>query len=201
MKKKNRQGQFEVIPPIPQEEKDQQTYSDFQESLKVVFGHEGGLSNNKFDKGGVTKYGISLRFLKDEGIDIDEDGDIDKDDILWLSKEQAEQLYYNFFYLRVKADKIKSRKVATHLFDIAVNSGVTRAGILIQKTLRNIGKQIKIDGVIGNITLGILNNADSNLVNKNLVDVRLDFYNQIVADDPSQVIFLNGWRNRANSFR
>ncbi len=202
MKKKNkRTQQFEPLPAITDEEKGLEKYERFKEYLKTIFANEGGLSNNKFDKGGITKYGISIRFLRAEGIDIDEDGDIDADDILWLNEEQAEQLYYQFFYLRAKVDQIDSQKVAVQLFDMSVNHGVASAVRMLQKVLRNIGYKIVVDGIIGSQTLGIVNQADAELVNKNLVDMRLDFYNQIVNSNPSQRFNLAGWRRRANSFR
>jgi hypothetical protein len=37
-------------------------------------------------------------------------------------------------------------------------------------------------------------------INRTLVEVRLRFYDDIVAADPKQGAFINGWRKRAKSF-
>ena len=51
----------------------------FEEAWSYVKENEGGYVNDKNDKGGATKYGVSLRFLKglerDEG-DINGDGEL-----------------------------------------------------------------------------------------------------------------------------
>ncbi|MGE5202746.1 MAG: putative peptidoglycan-binding domain-containing protein [Acidobacteriota bacterium] len=38
-------------------------------------------------------------------------------------------------------------------------------------------------------------------INNDLVDTRIRFYERIAHNDPTQIRFLNGWRDRANSFR
>lgn len=56
-------------------------YSDkFKHAVQVVLKHEGGFVNDKNDRGGATKAGISLRFLQKENIDINNDGKIDEQD-------------------------------------------------------------------------------------------------------------------------
>ena len=55
----------------------------FSKAITVILKHEGGFSNHSSDPGGATNYGISLRWLKSEGLygDLDDDGDVDIDDI------------------------------------------------------------------------------------------------------------------------
>ncbi|UCD23789.1 MAG: hypothetical protein JSW51_12245, partial [Gemmatimonadota bacterium] len=53
----------------------------FDWALACVLHHEGGFVNNPNDPGGATDFGVSLRFLRSVGEDIDGDGDIDIDDI------------------------------------------------------------------------------------------------------------------------
>ena len=61
-------------------------------ALKTILCHEvgntgDGLVDDPDDPGGITKYGVSFRFLKDHGIDVDGDGDIDAEDIRGLNPE------------------------------------------------------------------------------------------------------------------
>lgn len=188
----------------------------FDKAFQIVLGFEGGLSDNKFDKGGITKYGISLRFLESAGIDtndldkdgitlepvgdINNDGTVDAEDIRLLTVENAKALYEQYFWKAVKADQIKEQHLATHLFDIAVNSGVKTAVILAQKALRNIGINIEIDGVIGNKTLKALNGSLLRTINNNIVYARINHYETIIRKDPTQSIFRTGWLRRANKF-
>ena len=52
-----------------------------------ILSWEGGYVNHPNDKGGATKYGVTLDQWKIAGYDKDGDGDIDYDDIKLLSVE------------------------------------------------------------------------------------------------------------------
>ena len=49
--------------------------SHFDTAIKKVLKHEGGYVDHKNDPGGATKYGISLRFIRQSNTDLDLDGD------------------------------------------------------------------------------------------------------------------------------
>lgn len=172
----------------------------FELAVKKTFGEEGGLSNHKLDKGGITQYGISLRFLRAEGIDVDGDGDVDANDILILTKGQAEQIYYKFFWKKINCNRIENDKLAFNVFDTAVNCGTPIAIILLQRVLKNFNPSLKIDGVLGEKTLASLAKEDPILINNHYKNERIAHYEGIVARDATQKVFLNGWRNRANKF-
>lgn len=69
----------------------------FEEALENTLAFEGGFNDVKGDKGGATKYGISLNFLKSEKIDIDGDKDTDADDIRLLDRVKVTKLYKEHF--------------------------------------------------------------------------------------------------------
>lgn len=167
----------------------------YDEAWTYVLENEGGYSNNPCDAGGASKYGISLRFLKglpiDEG-DINKDGKIDKEDIQTLSLEEAKEMYKNHFWLSASCDKIKSRRVAVKLFDMAVNFGVKTAVRMLQKI---VGAQQ--DGIVGPQTLGIVNNMHAADLMKSLVRACEGRYRSIVERNPKQEVFLKGWLKRA----
>ncbi len=76
--------------------------SRFDKAVEKVLRHEGRYVNHPNDPGGATNYGISLRFLKQLGIeeaDIDGDGFLNIEDIKAVTKEHAIRFYkLNFWY-------------------------------------------------------------------------------------------------------
>src|SRR3972149_6708748 len=73
----------------------------FSAAVEQVLEHEGLLSNDPRDPGGITNFGISLRWLKSIGTilgDIDKDGDVDAHDVAAPSRTQAKELYWLKFW-------------------------------------------------------------------------------------------------------
>jgi lysozyme family protein len=163
---------------------------NFNDYLKVILKHEGGLSNHPKDPGGITKYGISLRFLRKQGIDIDGDGDIDADDIIKLTPVQAGVLYKKHFFDPLHA--LPDGLLKLHVFDMAVNAGLNKAVKLLQYTLG-----VDTDGVIGKFTLKALL-ADTGITEK-YINARKYFYKDLVNHNPDLAVFLKGWLRRVES--
>ena len=68
---------------------------DFKQAHAFVRKWEGGFDDHPNDPGGVTNYGVSLAYLKDHGLDIgdiNDDGVIDRKDILAMTPEKAAEL-------------------------------------------------------------------------------------------------------------
>ncbi len=194
----------EVKPAKKNKKKKQGAAEDhFPSALSVVFRHEGGLNSKvkKIDRGGLTKYGVSLRFLKLQGIDINWDGVVNEQDIYELTKEEAEDLFREFFWDASNIDNIRDRHTAIHVFDLCINHGNRTAIKMVQQTLNSLGSSLVVDGVNGNKTTAALNRVDVVRFNNALVTRRVQFYDRIVRRDPSQVIFLEGWNRRARSFQ
>jgi lysozyme family protein len=167
--------------------------ADFLDAMKVVLIHEGGseVTDNPNDPGGTTKYGISLRFLKDQGIDIDHDGDIDAADVTGLTEDEADRLYATFFWSPMHCDSFP-QSVAAKLVDVAVNVGTRRGTVLAQRAAL-----VPDDGLLGPQTIRAILAMDPKLFVTNLERVQTDFYEAIVAQHPSSAEFLAGWRVRA----
>lgn len=172
--------------------------SNFDEAIKVVFKHEGYYSNDKDDPGGETKYGISLRFLKNERIDIDGDGDSDADDIKALTKTDADKIYFRKFWERNHYDALVEPAIATKMLDLAVNVGASRANKILKDSVNMfIDEQIPVDGILDKETIEIVNYIQPDEL---LNEIRLNqiaFYKGLVAKNPKLSKFLNGWLARA----
>jgi lysozyme family protein len=63
--------------------------------------------------------------------------------------------------------------------------------------LNRLGADLEEDAVLGPATLAAAENRGSDDINRELVEVRLRFYNAIVASDSDQGAFIDGWRKRA----
>lgn len=202
-----------------------QAYSlRYRKAVLHVLGVEGGHVNDPVDRGGETKFGISLRFLKAEGafdadgdgladFDIDMDGDIDGADIRKLTVGDAIFLYHRCFWLRLQAETFPV-PIGEMLFDQAVNGGLVAARKLLQRAINTcillmpasqarIGL-LKVDGIIGNATrnamLEVMHWPGLGLpaLTTAYRDAVRERYRAIARNSPSQQRFLRGWLNRAD---
>ena len=73
-----------------------QLESMFQQALDQLMAMEGGLVDNPNDPGGITKCGVSLRFIQGHNIDIDDNGIVDAEDIKALRTDQARDIYRKY---------------------------------------------------------------------------------------------------------
>ena len=128
----------------------------FDRLIKMILLHEGKLANDKDDAGGITNYGVSLRFAAATGdfelFDADHDGDIDAFDIVALTPERASAAYREYFYDVMQINQIADELLAAHLLDFAVNAGCSRAAKFLQRIAGATP-----DGVIGKDTLSKAN--------------------------------------------
>jgi lysozyme family protein len=129
----------------------------FPKFIDWLMGAEGGYVNDKLDRGGETKYGISKKSYPNV-------------DIVNLTKEEAAEIYRKDYWIRSGADK-ENFPLAMALADTAVLHGVGTARHWLKAT-RNW---------------------------RVFLQLRKERYDEIVAKDPTQRRFLDGWRNRTNN--
>lgn len=171
--------------------------SFFEQAIEVVLKHEGGLANNSADPGGITNYGISLRFLEESGIDIDGDGDIDADDIKALTPDTAKPLYYSHFWLPGGYDRLGDPMVATKIFDMSVNMGLSRAHIIAQTAANTCGASLVCDGVLGPKSVAAICSIEPQKYLLAVCDEQSNFYKRLSTQKPALKVFLWGWLHRA----
>ena len=121
--------------------------TSFERALPVVLFHEGGLSDDPSDPGGITKFGVSVRFAGSVGIDINGNGRTTGEDIRALTVDQATRLYFNYFWRPLRCTELPPG-VALIVFDGGVNQGRAAIAKLLQ---RAVG--VAADGIIGRDTL------------------------------------------------
>lgn len=170
--------------------------ADVKKLAPLIFKWEGGFVNDPRDHGGATNKGVTLATWQKCGYDKDGDHDIDAEDIRRLTLEDATLILKKYYWDRWQADRINSQAVANILVDWLWLSG--KWGIIIPQRLLNISPQ---DGIVGPFTLSKLNAQEPRLFFAKVVKERLDFINGIVARDPAQQRFKQGWINRLNDFK
>lgn len=160
--------------------------ADFTKAVDLVMQHEGGYADVAQDRGGKTNYGISQKQYPDL-------------DLASLTREQAIELYRRDYW-QPEFDKIAMQKMADKLFDSSVNMGSSTAIRLLQQALNDIRFTVTVDGRFGAQTLQGLNLACQSHA-KRLLDAwraRLSrHYVDLVLQDRTQLIFLDGWLRRA----
>lgn len=163
---------------------------NFRKSLDYVLDFEGGYSNHPNDNGGATNYGITIKVARDNGY---------VGDMRYIPLEVVEDIYYKNYYKKNNIYKLPDM-LAFSVFDFAVNSGVKRAGITLQKALNNIkgGDILKEDGLIGKKTLEIVNSLDTILILNAFHKEQREFYKSIIRSNPALSVFSRGWNNRIN---
>lgn len=151
--------------------------SEFSLAIPVVLENEGGYVNNPNDPGGETKYGICKRSYP-------------LVDIKNLTVEQATAIYLRDFW---KFGGIIDQSVSTKVFDTFVNMEHV-AIFLIQELLL---KAIKPDGIYGPETEDAINRSEPSIFLTSYRASLVKHYEDIVAKNPAEQVFLEGWLRRA----
>ena len=175
--------------------------ANFTKAIPVILKHEGGYVNHPNDPGGATNYGISLRYLKDAGLDVNNDGIIDSMDIRQLTAESASHIYRKYWWNKYGYEAIIDQPLATKVFDIAVNMGPSQAHKLLQRAANKVfgSDVLKVDGGLGPKTLKLINELQAARLLVVLRETVADFYRELVRNRCEFAPFLKGWLNRAAS--
>jgi len=168
--------------------------TNFEYAVHRTLDSEGVFSDDKLDRGGVTKYGITETTLRRTMPDVP---------IESLTKEQAIEIYKLWYWEQPGWYKINDCSVAAVCFDAGVNHGTVVAGKFMQRALNTLSKQgqkpLLVDGWVGDKTLERMNEMLPNEADAIICAFngeRYAYYKAIVDADESQRRFIRGWMER-----
>lgn len=176
---------------------------------------EGGFVNHPNDPGGATRYGVSLRWLRSIGADLNGDGRIDADDLRTLSPELSQSLFRRHFWEAARLDALPPL-VAALVYDGAVNMGASRALRQLQEACNRLhpADPLRPDGLCGPRTAERVRHlraapGGSLALCRLTLELRDDFYRGLAARPPLRQEgrttnyrpFLKGWLKRTAALR
>lgn len=174
--------------------------SNFERCLTAIFGSEGGYSDHPADRGGKTNMGITEQTL----IDAYNKKIVSHKNIKKLTREEATNIYKVSYWVPAKSEEMPYPLCLLH-FDATVNHGLGTAAKQLQRTVNRIkGPVLKVDGAVGPKTIkeARLLAADGlKFLCQELLKTRSQCFEDIVKNDSSQKVFLNGWLNRVEKLR
>tara|TARA_R100001463_G_scaffold5264_1_gene18376 strand:+ start:2526 stop:2996 length:471 start_codon:yes stop_codon:yes gene_type:complete len=151
----------------------------FKEIVDNVIEREGGYVNHPKDPGGETNFGIAKRSHP-------------KEDIKNLTKERAEEIYYDDYWVPSKAPFLP-HNIQETFFDMVVNMGQRRAVKILQEACNSKKCGLKVDGRIGKLTIAAAKKIDPS----RLKVFRILYYANLIKRKPSLEAFIVGWIRRA----
>lgn len=163
--------------------------ADATKLMPFILKWEGGFANDPVDRGGATNKGITIStFRQFYG------QNKTVQDLKNITDEQWLNIFKKGYWNPFKADSINNQSIADICVDWAWSSGTKTAIKQVQKILG-----VTADGIVGDVTLNAINNAEVYTLFAHIRTARLTFVNNIVERDNSQRKFLKGWMNRINS--
>ena len=169
------------------------------EMVDAILKREGGFVDHPADRGGPTKFGVTLKTLASW-----RGKPVDANDIRSLQVEEARDIFRTLYYERPKIDQLP-QLIRSLVFDMSINHGPGTAIKLLQQVLNDNRQPCRINGGIGDETLKCAQAAVDDLglgekIINELVERRIGLYQSIVERDASQRVFLEGWLQRAREF-
>jgi len=176
--------------------------SNFDSAIKVVLLHEGGWVDDPNDLGGETNFGVSIRFIKAEGLTPKDLGldvaTFEPNCLKKLTKEKASDIFKRFFWDRYGFAAIIDPTVATKCFDMSVNMGGTASAKCAQRAVNLlIPNKLTVDGGWGKLTFGAINGLDPKQFIKAYSGTLADYYEAIIVARPKNAVFRKNWMRRA----
>lgn len=169
----------------------------WDKAISFTLRWEGGLVNHPADKGGPTNRGITQGTLNHAHTS----GLVGHNDIRVLSRAEACVIYRARYWQPHNWGRY-GEPVDMIMFDITVNHGMGGAAKIAQRACVSCGAEVVIDGKWGPQTRDALYKlawSAGLYLSKMLIIKRLNFYDKIVAANPSQKVFLQGWCNRTRA--
>jgi len=154
--------------------------------INMILSHEGSeFTNDSNDRGGPTKFGITLDDLRIWRHDFS----LTANDVRNLTRDEVGEIYRT---QNIRPFDHLSDQIRLNCIDFGVNAGVRRAIMMLQQLIL-----ARVDGGIGPETKALANSRNWNEL---YVGSRLLYYEQIIYSDSTQMQWRKGWHNRALAF-
>ncbi len=163
---------------------------NFDVCLKWLFEHEGGLTNLKYDRGGLTNKGVTHeeydRYRRFKGQPLRS--------VEFITNDEAKDIFHTFYWRTLQCHLLPSG-VDNAIFDMGVNNGVVGAAKAAQRVANKLlGKSISVDGHLGPISCDVIDDCPEHDFIDAFCDERLrvdrGFFNWFK--------FGKAWTNRVN---
>jgi lysozyme family protein len=163
---------------------------NFDTCLKWLYEHEGGLTNLKYDRGGLTNKGVTheeydhYRRLMGQPLR----------SVEFITYDEARDIFHTFYWKVLQCQSLPSG-MDNAIFDMGVNNGVVGAAKAAQRVANKLlGKSIVVDGHLGPISCDVIDDCPEVAFIDAFCDERLrvdsGFFNWFK--------FGRSWTNRVN---
>jgi lysozyme family protein len=175
----------------------------FDELFDGVIKHEGYYAKVEGDRGGETYMGVARNLHPDwEGWEYIDAYKETYGEIKWNFKIDVPELtqlvkdfYQKTFYEKFRIDGISHGSLQEIIFDWCVNSGRWGARGVQRVLNQSFDADLKMDGIIGNQTLSVINSCEPRTLFIAIHRARVRYYHSIAKKGKNH-LFLEGWLKR-----
>ena len=175
---------------------------NWQKAFNSVLRYEGGYVNDPLDMGGETNLGITKSTLTKairEGI-------VNPSvTVRTLKKSDAEKIYKAYYWDKMYCDDYET-PIDHIIFDSVVNHGIKGGSRIVQRAVNSMGIEgisLVVDGIFGKLSREAIDRLcaleETTKLAKMILIKRKSYYDDIIANKPSQAKFRRGWYNRINN--
>lgn len=158
--------------------------------IERIIEREGGYVDHPLDRGGPTKFGITMGTLSKW-----HDTVVTPGDVRALSPDEAAMIYLNLYVTQPGFEQINDDR----LRGLVVDCGVLHGTETVIRWLQSIA-EILVDGIFGPKTVAAINSESASSLYLLLCAKRVRFFGELISKDHSQAVFAHGWLNRAAEF-
>ncbi len=162
------------------------------ELIDGILQREGGYVDDPADKGGATQFGITAMAW---GLYSGYGRQATRAEVQTITREQAVEFYRRRYCVNSPFAVVPYEPLRVQCIDSSVLSGNARTIRWLQRVL-----DVEPTSVLDDRTKAALVRDRGPLVNRAMVAARVTMMERMVADDPSQAKFREGWIARAVSF-
>lgn len=166
-----------------------------EQIISEIILREGGWVDNPADKGGPTKYGITMPTLAEwRGVPVT------PSDVRTLTEHEARDIYKARYVVGPRFHLLGDHSVRAVVVDCGVHHGPANAIRMLQRALG-----VTVDGVLGMQTLTAANTTPGHKLALRVLADRVKFFGRLISKDltdddqdgiPDNTEFAAGWLNR-----